>query len=228
MKRSVQLLSVIFLFASILASCTGPSNEIKQVTSDEIIDVKVTTVHKQKVEQLYEYTAMVQANAVNHIAPTIPGRIDAINVEVGDYVKKVDKLVQMDASNLNQAKVQLDNLEVTFKRIDGLYKSGGVSKAEWDAQHTALEVARTSYENLLNNTRLVSPISGIVTMRNYDSGDIFGGNPILQVQQITPVKMIINISESQYPKVKKGMNAKINLDVYENDKFNGKVNLIYP
>lgn len=228
MKRLVQLSSIIFIFAIIMASCSDTSNEIKQETSDETIDVKVTTVHKQKVEQLYEYTAMVQANAVNHIAPTIPGRIDAIYVEVGDYVKKGDKLVQMDANNLNQAKAQLDNLEVTFKRIDGLYKSGGVSKSEWDAQHTALEVARTSYENLLTNTRLLSPIEGIVTMRNYDSGDIFSGNPILQVQQITPVKMLINISESQYPKVKKGMNAKIKLDVYENDEFNGKVNLIYP
>ena len=101
-------------------------------------------------------------------------------------------------------------------------------KIGMDPSHTALEVARTSYENLFTNTRLLSPIEGIVTMRNYDSGDIFSGNPILQVQQITPVKMLINISESQYPKVKKGMNAKIKLDVYENDEFNGKVNLIYP
>ena len=41
----------------------------------------------------------------------------------------------MDANNLSQAKTQLDNLELSFSRIDALYQTGGVSKAEWDAQN---------------------------------------------------------------------------------------------
>ncbi len=227
MKKVFYLFSITIL-SIFITNCSSNAKKTEQTTDTEILEIKTTIVHKKKVDQLYEYTAMVQANAVNHIAPTIPGRIDAIYVEVGDMVKKGAKLVQMDASSLLQAKAQLDNLEVTFRRIDGLYKSGGIAKAEWDAQHTALEVARTSYQNLLTNTELLSPMNGIVTMRNYDSGDIFSGNPILQIQEITPVKLKINISESEYPKVKTGMNAKIKVDVYEKDEFNGKISLIYP
>ena len=223
-KTTVILLSFVVL----LASCGRTSKENQQTAAADNIKVRVQQVTAQDVEQLYVYTAIVQAEAVNNIAPTIAGRIDQIFVEVGDFVKKGQKLVQMDASNLTQAKTQLDNLQVTFNRIDGLYKVGGVSKADWDAQKTALDVAKTSYENLLENTQLLSPLDGVITMRNYDSGDIYTGNPVLQVQQIKPVKMNINVSEKQYTQVKKGQTAKVKIDVFEDEEFTGKVNLIYP
>ena len=53
----------------------------------------------------------------------------------------------MDATSLKQAKIQLDNQEIEFKRIDELYKVGGASKSAWDAQKTSLEVARETYKN---------------------------------------------------------------------------------
>ena len=214
--------------ALLLASCNKKDKAEQQTAATQEVIVRVEQVTVQEVEQLYEYTAIVQANAVNNIAPTVPGRIEKIFVEVGDFVNKDQKLVQMDASNLDQAKTQLDNLELTFKRIDGLYKVGGVSKSDWDATKTQLDVAKTSYQNLLTNTQLLSPLNGVITMRNYDSGDIYSGNPVLQVQEITPVKMNINVSEKQYTKVKKGQTAKVKIDVYEDEEFTGKVNLIYP
>ena len=185
-------------------------------------------MHEQEVAQVFEYTAVVRAEAVNHIAPTIPGRIDQIFVEVGDFVTAGQKLVQMDATQLRQAKTQLDNLRVNFNRLDELYKVGGVSKSDWDALKTQLDVAQNAYDNLSENTQLLSPINGVVAMRNYDSGDIFAGNPILQIQQIKPVKLLINVSESQYKEFKKGMEANIQIDVLGSDAIKGRVSLIYP
>ena len=221
----------VLMFAvgsAVLFSCNKKSDEGTATQVDKKQQVRVESVYAEDVEQLYEYTAIVQAEAVNNIAPTIAGRIEAIYVEVGDRVTKGQKLVKMDAANLEQSKAQLDNLELTFSRIDALYKSGGVSKADWDAQKTQLDVARTSYQNLLTNTQLTSPLNGIVTLRNYDSGDIYAGNPILQIQQISPVKMLINVSEAHFPIVKKGMKAKVKLDVYGDDEFTGNVTLVYP
>lgn len=74
----------------------------------------------------------------------------------------------MDAANLKQTKLQLDNQEVEFNRIDELYKVGGASKSEWDAAKMVYDVKKTAYQNLLENTSLLSPISGVVTARNYD------------------------------------------------------------
>ncbi|MDD4848087.1 MAG: efflux RND transporter periplasmic adaptor subunit [Bacteroidales bacterium] len=231
--KKVKILTA-FLAASMLVmmGCSNSATKdetTEQKTVDEKVKVKIAQVHSRSIDQLYEYTATVEANAVNNIAPTIPGRIDKILVEVGDNVKAGQLLAQMDDASLDQAKAQLDNLELTFNRIDELYKVGGVAKSDWDAQKTALDVARRSYNNLAENTQLLSPISGIVTARHYDAGDLYAGNPILQIQQIVPVKLIINVSEAQYTIVKKGMKASIKLaDVYGDEEFIGTVNLIYP
>jgi RND family efflux transporter MFP subunit len=110
-----------------------------------------------------------------------------------------------------------------------LYKIGGISKSEWDATKMALDVRETAYKNLLENTTLISPINGVITARNYDSGDMYsGGNPVLVVEQITPVKLLINVSETYFTKVKKGAPVDVTFDVYGDEKFEGKVSIIYP
>lgn len=150
-------------------------------------------------------------------------------MEVGDPVRKGQKLVEMDIASLEQSKTQLDNLQLEFNRIDELYKVGGTSKSAWDAQKTSLDIAKTSYRNLEENTRLLSPIDGVVTARNYDEGDMYSSvNPVITVEQITPVKLLINVSESFYTQVKKGMDVDVKLDVYGDELFKGKVSLIYP
>ncbi|MGI6291893.1 MAG: efflux RND transporter periplasmic adaptor subunit [Bacteroidales bacterium] len=227
MKRAVGLLTVAILIGVLLNACNSNKNADNQ-EEDKKVKIKVEQVFQKEIDMLYDYTAIVQAEAVNNIAPTIPGRIDKIYVEVGSRVSKGQLLVQMDANSLTQAKSKLDNLETTFKRINELYKVGGVSKSDWEAQQTALDVARTAYQNLKDNTQLISPISGVVSLRNYDSGDLYAGNPILQVQQIRPVKLRINVSEMQYTKIKEGMEAKVKIEVYDNEEFTGKVSLVYP
>ena len=210
----------------IVSGCKGKDEAV--TAGDHKMTIRTQEVHSQEVEQTYEYTAIVEANAVNNIAPLTGGRIDKIYVEVGDRVGKGKVLVQMNENSLKQAKAQLDNLKTSFHRIDELYKAGGASKSDWDALKTQVDVAQTTYDNLLENTQLISPISGVVTQRNYDSGDLFGGLPVVQVQQITPVKMNINISETLFKKVKVGTPVSVKVDAYGDEEFKGRVSLIYP
>jgi RND family efflux transporter MFP subunit len=228
MKKTTLLILLAALFVACNQKKTDEVNA-QQNAENEIIPVKVAEVFEEPVAQIFEYTAVVRAEAVNNIAPTIPmSRIDQIFVEVGDFVTTGQKLIQMDATQLRQAKTQLDNLKENFKRLDELYKVGGVSKSDWDALKTQLDVAQNAYNNLSENTQLLSPINGVVAMRNYDSGDIYSGNPILQVQQIKPVKLVINVSESQYNDIKKGMEAKIKIDILGESEIKGRVSLIHP
>ena len=232
MKKSFQMAAL--LVAAMLGACSGGEEKKAETTAAEtVIDkptVKLATVTSRDVEQIGEYTATVEAEAKNNIAPTAPGRISQIFVEVGDYVRKGQKLVQMDAANLTQLKLQLDNQETEFKRVDELYKVGGASKAEWDAAKTNLDVRKSAYNNLLENTQLVSPLNGVVTARNFDNGDLYTSTqmPVLVVEQIAPVKLMVNVSEPNFPKVTKGMPVTIKLDVYEGEEFEGKVSLVYP
>ena len=232
MKKSFQLAAV--LVAAMLGACSGGEEKKAETTAAETViekpTVKLATVTSRDVEQIGEYTATVEAEAKNNIAPTAPGRISQIFVEVGDYVRKGQKLVQMDAANLTQLKLQLDNQETEFKRVDELYKVGGASKAEWDAAKTNLDVRRSAYDNLMENTQLVSPLNGVVTARNFDNGDLYTSTqtPVLVVEQIAPVKLMVNVSEPNFPKVTKGMPVTVKLDVYEGEEFEGKVSLVYP
>lgn len=229
MKKGFQF--VALLAVAMLGACSGGSKE-QAATAEKVEDkpkVKLAQVSARPVEQIQEYTATVEAEVKNNIAPMSPVRIDRILVEVGDRVAKGQKLVTMDAANLKQLKFQLDNKEVEFRRVDELYKVGGASKAEWDNAKMALDVMKSSYNNLLENTALLSPINGVVTARNYDNGDMYsGGTPVLVVEQITPVKLLINVSEGYFTQVKKGAPVTIKVDVYGDEEFDGKISLVYP
>ena len=190
--------------------------------------VELAQVVEEPVAQIQVYSATIVGEIKNNIAPATPARISKINVEIGDNVRRGQVLVEMDETTLSQQEMQLKNLETEFNRIDQLYKVGGVSKSEWDNVNLQLEVARTSFQTLKENTRLQSPIDGVVTARNYDNGDLYGGQAILVVQKITPVKITINVSEQYYSKVEKGDEVSIELDAYPGETFTGKVSLIYP
>lgn len=228
--------SNVFKFASVVAfallmSCTSGEKKNTVSTADANVKARVKTeaVHTQDVEQIGEFTATVLAGVSNKIAPQAPVRIQKLHVEVGDHVSAGQVLATMDATSLKQTQIQIENQETEFKRIDELYKVGGVSKSVWDAQKTALDVAKETYRNLEENNRLKSPISGIVTARNYDNGDMYGGaQPVYVVEQIRPVKLMVNVSESYFTKVKKGMEASVRLDVYAGETFEARVSLIYP
>ena len=228
MKRFIQ--TALGMAVVLLGSCT--SGQEKEATTSVNVGkpkVKVTSVVSRPVSQIQEYTATVEADIKNNIAPASPVRISKIFVEVGDQVKKGQKLVQMDASNLKNLELQLANQEIEFNRVNELFKVGGASQSELDASKMALDVKKTSYKNLLENTQLLSPISGIVTARNYDDGDMCNGaTPVLTVERITPVKLLVNASEAYYTQVKKGTKVSVKLDVYGEETFDGVISLVYP
>ncbi len=226
MKRYKNTIWAVALLA-VMASCSEQKKQTAVV--EEKPQVRLETVNVQPVAQTQEFTATVDADVVNNISPSVVLRIDKILVEVGDRVQAGQLLAEMDRSNLIQSKTQLDNIQLEYDRQLALYEVGGTSKQLLDAQQVQLDVARTAYDNLKENTQLISPIDGIVTARNYDNGDMYSaGKPLLTVQKIVPVKLMIHVSEGFYTQVKEGMPVKIHLDVYKDETFTGKVSLIYP
>ncbi len=229
MKRINYFTAAIIGPALLLASCSGSKEDEKAgQKQDEATLIKVENVRIQQVPQIAEYTATVEPYKKNQISSSMPNRIKKIYVEVGDNVRAGQKLVELDAANQAQQKLQLDNLEVEYKRMRELFAVGGASQQQVDQLRTQYEAAKTAYTNLVENTILVSPVNGVVTARNYDDGDMTGANPILTVMQIQPVKVLVNISESDFSKVHVGMPVNIKLDVFGEEEFKGKVSLIHP
>ncbi len=190
--------------------------------------VTVATSATEKVDMQSIFTGNVEGHTINNITPQQARRISRLLVDVGDRVKAGQIVAEMDNSSLAQLKAQYENNKAQFERTDELYKFGGESKANWEAIKTAYEVSKFSYENMLENTTLRSPITGVITARNYDNGDMVGGTPIFVVQRINPVKIMINVSESLYTNLKRGMPVEVEFDALPNQKFTAKVSRITP
>ena len=212
------------------ASCGNSGNKTAQVAVvDDTPTVSVVQVGVQEVPQDVTYTSTVQAFVKNNIVPQGGNRIKKINVEIGDFVKKGQVLAEMDMTQLQQAELQLANNEIEYNRLKALYEAGGLSKSDLDAIEMAYKVSRTSYENLLENSILTSPIDGVITARNYDVGDMYAMSaPLFTVEQIKPVKLLVAVSESDYSKIKKGDDAVITADAVPGKTFYGKVTRLYP
>ena len=217
---------LIISTALMMASCgQKPAEQQQTVVVEEAPKVTVTRVHAENVPQLSTYPTTVEADIVNNITPQSASRINEILVEVGDHVKKGQRLATMDAINLEKIRLQVANDSIEYGRTKELYEIGAASQSNFEAITLAYEVSKKSYANLLENTILTSPISGVITARNYDEGDMYAmAQPLFVVQNITPVKMLINISESNYSKVKKGMEVELVADAFPGETFKGKVN----
>ena len=209
-------------------ACGSKSGNVEQTAVEEKPKVTTEVVHVEKVDQISVFTGNVEGYAVNNITPQSSRRISRLLVDVGDHVTAGQVVAEMDESSLAQAKSQLATDKAAFERADELYKFGGESKAAWEEAKNTYELSQSNYDNLLENTTLCSPIAGVVTARNYDNGDMVGAEPIFVIQQIRPVKIIVNVSESLYSYVKKGMGVDVTLDALPDRTFEGKVSRITP
>lgn len=231
MKKIFAYISVAAILAAAVSCGNGKGKQVVSPTekAEEAPLVSVVAVNKQSVPQQTTYTSSVEAYAKNNIAPQQALRISKINVEIGDFVKAGQILAEMDGLQLQQAELQMKNNETEFQRLKDLYEAGGLSKSDLDAMELSYKVSKTTYQNLLDNTILRSPINGVVSARNYDKGDLYSmGQPIYTVEQIAPVKLLVGISEAEYSKVKKGNEVEISVDAFPGKSFKGTINRIYP
>ena len=229
MKLNVKFWAVLSLLP-LLAACAGGQKKAQAAQEKDALPVVVVRqVSSRDVVQQETYTSTVEANAKNNIAPQTAMRIKSIRVEVGDFVKKGQVVATMDAISLDQAKLQYKNDSTEYFRLKGLYEVGGLSKSDLDAIELSYKVRKKNYENMLENTVLRSPITGVISARNYDVGDMYSmGQPIYTVQEITPVKLLVAVSERDYTRVKKGGTVRISADAFPGVEFSGNITRLYP
>lgn len=223
------MISWVFITTTTLILCSSCSSKQTEQQADQAVLVKTEPVVIREIDQLANFTATVEPYKKNSISPAQPMRIKKLYVEVGDFVKQGQILAEMDMTSLDNIKSQLDNYERDYKRYQELVAVGGASQQQLDQIKMQLDMASTNYTNMKENTKLISPISGAISVRNYYEGDFCSSaQPLYVVEQISSVKVKVNVSESLYTFVKMGMPVDIKLDVYADQRFTGKVTLIYP
>jgi RND family efflux transporter MFP subunit len=236
-------ISAILLGGLLLSACSSKSNNAASGTQNAAAKsekaaspVKVMTLGKTKIARTIDYTATILPFEEVNMAPSTPGRIDKIYVEVGDKVNKGDDLFLMDRTQLYQQKVQLASLAKDLARLDTLLHTGSVKQQQYDQMKTQYDVTKTNVDFMEVNTLLKAPFAGVVTGKYFENGEMYSGTPttttgrsaIVTVMQVDPLKVNVGISEQYYTLLKKGMKAEISADVYKGEKFTGTVFRVYP
>ena len=195
---------IIPIFAAAVVCSCGEKKDDKKA-ADLAVEVKLATVKSESIAQTEEYTATVESDLKNNISPNMAYRIERILVDVGDQVSKGQLLVQLDASSLNQLKLQIDNQKVEFNRTSELYKVGGASKAEYDNAKMQIEVMESQYNQMSRNTQLYDSYEGETF-----TGKITTVSPSIDIATHTfPVEVTINNPKQ---KVRPGMFARVTVN----------------
>lgn len=218
---------LLLVLAAALAGCKDKKAATTRAASRVL--TKTVAASAAAVQLVEEFTSEIEPYKENDITPAASGvHIDRIFVEVGDPVREGQVLVTLDPTQYNQQRVQLKTVEDDYNRLLPVYEAGGISAQQIEQAKAALDVQREVAANLRKNIEVRSPISGVVTARNYESGDLFAAQPILHVMQIDPLKVVVNISEQYFPNVRVGMPVDLNVDIFPGQTFRGSVSLIYP
>ncbi|MCM1369392.1 MAG: efflux RND transporter periplasmic adaptor subunit [Candidatus Amulumruptor caecigallinarius] len=241
MNRYIGILPLVAVI--ILASCSGKDEKNAAKDKGETVPVvNAMTVTSRVVDQIGTYTATVEPEIINNISANMANRIKQIYVDEGQRVSAGQRVAVLDDVNtfsyetqVNNARANLNNVQLDYDRAVELLRIGGGTKQQVDAMHTQLVNAKNvlaqaerALRNARENTVLTSPISGVVTARNYDPGDMTGNLPILTIARIQPVKIVINVTESELPKIRRGMAADIRFDTYGDEVFRGVVSTVMP
>ncbi len=233
----------IFLMAAVLGtaivSCDmkppGATAETKALEK-KVQPVKVMDLIYQNTAVEQKITSTVVAFEETHLSPALQGRIRSVKVDVNDHVKKGQLLVEMDRTQLDQTKLQYEQLKTDLARMDTLLQYGSITEQAYDQLKSQVESTELILKNLEENTLLRAPYSGIITGKFFNDGELFSPTPntpsgkaaLVSLIQVNPVKVMVNLSEKSLPLIKKGMKASVTTDVYPGKVFEGTVFRIHP
>ncbi len=215
--------------ALVMAAC-GKQTEGKTKTEEKerVETVSVMTLEPRTIERTLDISANLQGYETVNIAPSLTGRIEHIYAEVGDRKQKGDMLVRMDQTQYNTSKITMGNLEIQMQRMNALIESGAVSRQSYDQTKLSYDQTKENLAFLEQNTYVKAPISGVISAKNYEDGELYAGQPIVVLTQIDKLKALIAVPETYFPLIKAGMKLSLTSEIYPEEVFSATVEVVYP
>ena len=230
MKRIYFIAAVGLAVLTTFASCGS-----KEKANDAAVsDVRIEKVKTQKMETTtitreVVLSATLQGYETQNVAPSVTGKIEKIYVEEGSKVSKGTDLVRMDELQYKTAKLTYANLGVELARVEALLKTGSTTQQAYDQLKLSYDQTAENIDFLEKNTYVKAPFDGVISAKNYEDGELYSGQPILVLTQISTLKAEIAVPERYFPQVKVGMKLDIRSEIYGEDQvFEGVVERVFP
>lgn len=237
MKRLKIYSAATIILIIIIAILFHNRARIKAETKDQSINsfpVNVTTVTKKQITTHIDLVGNISAFNDVSIVSEAQGKVTKVLANVGDYKTAGSVLLQIDnqltSAALKAAEVNLEKSKKDYERFQELY-------SEKSATDSQLEGAKLAYQNANdlfviaqkqdNDTRVSTPISGIVTSRTADIGTyVFSKTIVADVVDISKLKININVDEHDVFNLKTGDKVEITTDIYPGVIYSGIIKTI--
>ncbi|MBO4418157.1 MAG: efflux RND transporter periplasmic adaptor subunit [Bacteroidales bacterium] len=226
MKKYTFLTICILALAAV--SCKQNQNKAQQEAAVREELVETTVLHPVEVMRTIEVSTTLEGYQKVSIAPGVTGHIEHIYVDVGSRVGRGANLVRMDQQQYNTTKLTFANLALELNRLEALVASGAVSQQTYDQTKLSYDQTSESLKYLEENTFVKAPISGVVSAKNYEDGELYSGQSILELTQIGTLKALMPIPETYYPRVKAGMKVDIRSEIFPDTVFPATIEIVYP
>ena len=173
------------------------------------------------------------------------GRLLRVNVEEGDRVRQGQVLAEIDASDLvaslDEAKARLEEAtaerhlaQLNADRKAKLFAEGVLPAFDRDAASRDVEITQARIETAaaeirrleatIAKTRLIAPISGTVTSRIVNAGQMVDrGDPAFVVADLNRLRIEGEAHEADADRVTIGAEVEIRADGFPGQSFRGRV-----
>ncbi len=174
--------------------------------------VETHTVATGSVGDSLSSSAVVESEAMADLFPATSGIVKEIRAEEGDAVVEGQVLAVIDnasvAAGSARARADVERLQGEVARLESLSAQGAVSSREVDEARHSLRTARTSAWEAgagVGQTRIKSPIDGIVAMRDVRVGELASsGARAFQVVDLDRLRVVASLPERDLPRVAVG------------------------
>ncbi len=231
LRRIVLLALLVLAAVFIYLRVKGNKREAAQTeaktarAANRPIPVTVAAVQSRTMPIYYSALGTVTAYNTVTIKSRVDGQLLTVNVREGQQVKQGQLLAQIDPrpydAAVAQAEGQLakdvasaDYAKAEAGRYTALFQAGVVSKESEQTQTSnagatvgTLSADRAAIQAAKVNTtytRILSPINGVVGLRQVDAGNIVHAadtTGLLVVTQLEPIAVIFTLPEDQLPEV---------------------------
>lgn len=252
-KQVIQLSFMVLIVVTALgcSPAVEPTTVERFSVTDSLIQkLVIDTVQQANAHAELNFSAKIIADEERQalIYPMVSGSVTTVPVKIGDYVKKgqlLASLLSAEMAGFEKDVVAADAERSVARRntahIRQLYSTGLASSKELEeAQHDLkvkeAEVQRTAAVLKLNGGSrsgqyaIVSPISGYIVEKHINANMQLrpdNDNPIFSVADLSTVSALVNIYESDIPKIQTGDEVQVTLLSYPDRAFKGKINKIY-
>lgn len=198
--------------------------------------VTTTTVQSIKLDPSLSAVGTLHAHQGIVIKPEVPGRITRIYFKSGQFVKKDQPLIELNAdilrAELKAVNASLHLAKIEFDRGEKLLRSKSTSRAEFDKIHSkylAEQAALARVTALLEQRLIKAPFTGVLGLRKVSEGDyVTPGQALVNLQALNPIYADFTIPERYVDQVKVGQRVRVTPDTMTKISRAGRVLALEP